>query len=321
MTAQQMFENLINIEEIRGNVTISFGSFENDLEMPVYRSLNISEDLKSNFLTIVNKINSSLRRDYQNHDLLLLEYNPGYKPEKHEIEWIDFSEIDYLSDILTEIPEPIAIPLFCNLDIEFLNNLRFYVIIIQTEYSENPIYWFRIYSKKKELSKGGKLTAIWAGDMYTRLEQTGFIFDNGIDCIAFENYIFSTNKNNFQTIFKFYEMLRQVAEECLNCIQDRIPIANFPEFSESCTSHLQKLVKLRNIANKPYFSTITMEDVKRSIDRNNLNVEIVLEGDEEKIKFDPNDKWIILKMLDDAYLESIMTNSNYEVNSKREVEN
>ncbi|AKB27764.1 hypothetical protein MSSIT_1045 [Methanosarcina siciliae T4/M] len=319
MTAQEVFENLINIEEIRGDVTLSFGSFESDSEAPVYRSLNISEDLKDKFLAIINKVNSSLRRNHRNYDINLLEYNPGYKPEKHEIEWVDLSEIEYLSDILQGIPDPVDIPLFSDSEDEFFNNLRFYVIIIQTEHSESPIYWFRTYSKKKELSRGTKLAAVWTGNMYMRLEQTGFLFDEGIDCIAFENYVFSINKNNFQTIFRFYDLLRELAGDCLNCIQERIPIANFSEFSESCTSHLQKLVKLRNIANRPYFSTITMEDIKRSIVRNNLSVETIVENGQEKIKFDPRDKWIILKVLDDAYLESVMTQNNYEVNSKRQV--
>ena len=85
-------------------------------------------------------------------------------------------------------------------------------------------------------------------------------------------------------------------------------------------SHLQKLAKLRNIANKPYLPNITMEDIKRTIARNKLNVEIVNENGEDKIKFDPKDKWVILNILDDAYLESEMTHLNYEVNSKKLLE-
>src|SRR5665647_830641 len=138
MDAHSVFERLIHTDEIRGDITLSFGSFVNDSEVPVYRSLNISEDLKDEFLTIVNRANFSLRKDYQNHDLKILEYDPGYKPEKYEIEWIDISKIDYLSDILHEIPEPVDIPLFTAVEAEFFNNLRFYVIIIQTKNSHDP---------------------------------------------------------------------------------------------------------------------------------------------------------------------------------------
>ncbi len=60
-----------------------------------------------------------------------------------------------------------------------------------------------------------------------------------------------------------------------------------------------------------------MEDIRRTIDRNRLNVEIVVENGQEKLKFDPKDKWAILNLLDDAYLESEMTHLNYEVSSKR----
>ncbi|MDP2754567.1 MAG: DUF4868 domain-containing protein [Nitrospirota bacterium] len=201
---------------------------------------------------------------------------------------------------------------------EFLKHLRFYVIIIQPDQGD-PIYCFCSHSKMKELSRGKKIIAIRIGDRYDALTQIGFVFDERIDCIASGNYVFSFNKNRFQLIFRFYDKLKEAAADLLTNIQDSIPIANFSDFSTACMSHLQKLEKLRNIANKPYLSQITMEDIRRTIARNRLNVEIVVENGQEKLKFDPRDKWAILNLLDDAYLESEMTHLSYEVSSKRQL--
>ena len=42
-------------------------------------------------------------------------------------------------------------------------------------------------------------------------------------------------------------------------------------------------------------------------------------GDDEKLQYDASDKWAILRLLDDDYLESVMTKNRYEVNSKRTI--
>ena len=50
-------------------------------------------------------------------------------------------------------------------------------------------------------------------------------------------------------------------------------------------------------------------------------MQIVNENGQEKLLFEanPNKRWLILKLLDDDYLGSIMTNEKYEVNSKSRV--
>jgi hypothetical protein len=59
-------------------------------------------------------------------------------------------------------------------------------------------------------------------------------------------------------------------------------------------------------------------DIRRTIEAFDLDVQIVRENRHEKLLFEanPNKRWLILKLLDDDYLGSIMTNEKYEVNSK-----
>jgi len=81
---------------------------------------------------------------------------------------------------------------------------------------------------------------------------------------------------------------------------------------------MQMMSKLAQIASKPYLSRVTMQDIRRTIDAFHLDVQIVNETGQEKLLFEanPNKRWLILKLLDDDYLGSIMTNEKYEVNSK-----
>lgn len=76
--------------------------------------------------------------------------------------------------------------------------------------------------------------------------------------------------------------------------------------------------KLAQIARKPYLNRVRMSDIRRTIDELRLNVQIVTENGEERLLFEPNPnkRWLLLKLLDDDFLGSIMTNQKYEVNSK-----
>jgi Domain of unknown function (DUF4868) len=115
-------------------------------------------------------------------------------------------------------------------------------------------------------------------------------------------------------------MVRRVAKETLATVRAHVPISNFEEFAHDCESHLPKLVKLRNIASKPYLARLTMENIKNVVKKNNLPVQIAVTGGKEMLVYDPSNKWVLLKLLDDDYLWSLMTEQSYEVTGKRELE-
>jgi hypothetical protein len=146
-----------------------------------------------------------------------------------------------------------------------------------------------------------------------------FLFDQHIDCVCRGDNLFIFKKDNFQKIFQFYELLLKTAKETLKIIRERIPIDNFDAFEQACEGHLQKVAKLKNIALKPYLAQLTMADLKKVIKKYNLRIQTIGKGKKEKIHFDASDKWAILRLLDDDYLESVMTGNSYEANSKRPI--
>jgi hypothetical protein len=81
------------------------------------------------------------------------------------------------------------------------------------------------------------------------------------------------------------------------------------------------LSKLAQIAEKPYLSKITMTDIKRVITKFGIDVTIAKEAGVEKLVFEgsPAKRWNILKLLDDDYLNSMMTRLKYASNSKIQI--
>jgi hypothetical protein len=70
---------------------------------------------------------------------------------------------------------------------------------------------------------------------------------------------------------------------------------------------------------KPYLHNITMEHIKDTINRHHLSVRTEGVDGQEMIVYDPKDKWVLLRLLDDDYLWSTLTEQGYEVNGKREL--
>src|SRR5579871_1553738 len=171
-----------------------------------------------------------------------------------------------------------------------------------------------MYTPKKELTRSRLFAAFFRDGQYDALREPVFLFDSHLDCIARGDDLYILNKSNFQSMFLFFELVRRNAQQALATLRERLPIGNFDQFAHDCEGHLVKLVKLQNIAAKPYLARITIADLRRAITRHNLKLEV-----QEVVIYDPADKWALLKLLDDDYLHSRLTNLDYEANGKREL--
>lgn len=289
-----------------------------DGDAPDIQRVQISEDVAGEFKEIVKKALTKLKKDYNKGDLVLKDYDPQAKPDHHEVESLDLSAHDFIKNQLDGLSDVATLDVFQE-DSDFVSNLRFYIVVLKPT-AGVPIYFFRTYTPKKELGRSALFAIVLKHGTYNRVADSLFLFDQYVDCMVQDDMLFIFNKDKFQKIFQFYEMLLASAKQTLQTIQQQVPIDDFAAFEAACEGHLQKLSKLKNIASKPYLQSITMSDIKKVINKYSLQIETVGQGNDEKIKFDSSDKWAILRLLDDDYLESVMTNSHYEVNSKRVIQ-
>ena len=108
-----------------------------------------------------------------------------------------------------------------------------------------------------------------------------------------------------------------MGQEILDDIKDKVPIQNFDEFAASCINSPIKLAKLRNVSQSGLIERVSMEDIKRLISEYSLTIEMVEENGQDMLVYGTADQWAILRLLDDGYLESILTEQRYEVADKR----
>jgi hypothetical protein len=281
-----------------------YGQGEDDL-----RRLNIGQELQQGFQRIASRAVEGVLR--------LVEYAPGYKLDPDEVAWIDLGDAPNLAAVVQRVARFQDLVIFQQNADDFLDYLAYYVLFARIG-PRRAITLFRKTSEKLELGRSHKMGAILRRGQYDQVQETLFLFDEHIDSWSDGRYIFVRNIPNFERIFRYYEALQQRAEQTVDAVAQRIPIANLDEFRTACTTQPRFMTKLAVIASKPYLALIGMADIQRAIREHNLPVEFRREDGEEKLVFEPDParRWILLKLLDDDYLNSVMTRLRYEVNSK-----
>ena len=316
--AKAVLEQLFALDLSACEVTICLASSSKDEALPRFERLLLSTELTEVFRSVATYNLAHYKREHSTGNLVLRSYAVESKPDSYEVEHLDLSAYESILEQVSPLSALADLELFQE-DERFVSGLRFYVIAVQPP-SGDPVYFFRLYTAKKMLERSRLFAIVFNDGVYDRITEPMFLFDHNIDCVSYNNIIFIFKKENFYEIFRFFEMIRKVAKATLDTIRATVPILNFDEFARDCESHLAKLEKLRNIAAKPYWGKITIENIKKVIERNKLAVKIAQTDAGEMLVYDPSDKWVLLKLLDDDYLWSLMTGHGYEVTGKRELE-
>jgi hypothetical protein len=307
MPPQQAIQSLP--EAFVGNPGINVLVAAEPGENVVIQRLNLRQDLAVEFLAAAQ----AARPD---DDVVLRPYEPGYTPDWNELCYIDLAEHEAIAELVHEISQVQQAELFREAD-EIVDHLRFYAVVVSPNAQRHAVF-FRTYSPKKELTRRGGFAALLSRGHYNRVDTKIFLFDRQIDCFSWNGYLFIYKVPAFQRIFDYVEEVRARADETVTLILDHIPISNADEFRAAGTGQMQMMSKLAQIARKPYLNRVTMQNIRRTIHEFELDVQIVVEDGQEKLLFEanPNKRWLILKLLDDDFLGSIMTDQKYSVNSK-----
>lgn len=313
--AKSILRGILDLDLAACQVSVCLASVAGDDDVPTFQRLQISDDLIDDFREVAASVIQKRKNADDDGDLVLHPYDAGTNLASHEVEYVDLSQHSSIADQIASLSSLTGLAVF-NVADDFVAGLRFYVIVVQPTGSE-PIYCFRSYSPKKELGRSPVFAALFAKGQFDRVREPLFLFDQHIDCISRGGLMFIFSKDKFQKIFRFFEMVLNAAKVTLKKIRARVPISNFDEFEKACEGHLQKLAKLKNIADKPYLDKLTMADMKKVIKAHRLSVQTTGKGKNESLVFDPADKWAILHLLDDDYLDSLMTGQHYEAPGKR----
>jgi hypothetical protein len=298
-------------QALTGNPTVTVLVAAEPEDAVVIQRLNLRQDLAADFLSAAKDSVPPA-----NQEVRLRAYEAGYKPDSDEISYIDLSQNAAVAELILQVSQVQQAELFRE-DNEIIDSLRFYAIVVSPSARRRAVF-FRTYSPKKELSRRAGFAALLNRGSYDKVDSKIFLFDHDVDCFSWDSYLFIHNIASFQRIFRYFEELRAKANETIDAVLAQVPVSNADAFRTACMGQVQMLSKVAQIARKPYLAGVTMLDMRRTIDEFHLGVQIVQEGGRDKLLFEGGlaKRWLILKLLDDDYLGSTMTQIKYEVNSK-----
>lgn len=284
---------------------------------PTLHRLQLTDGLSTSFLDNASQVLSDIGTKVTAGDYVFAAYDAAQPQDKHEIEVYVPPASSLQSGVINALGTLAQLPVFDGAS-KVINKLAFHVVAIQRS-GQPDIYLFRKYSKTKELGRSKKLVTLFSGGTFDRIEEPVFIFDDFIDAIWIGGHMAILHKDSYHRIFQFFEEVMQHAQTTLNNIQQAVPIDNAAQFHSDCMSNSNILIKLRSIAQRNYFASLTIDALEAKIQAHNLPIQVVGTAPNKRLVYDPQHKWKFLRLIDDAFLHSDMTGMNYEAAAKRPI--
>lgn len=272
------------------------------------KRIRLSQDVQSQ-LTHGFKI---LMENYlpEDKDLILdFRENVNYKPEDNEIFVINNFEIPEI--LLQYVRNPTIANILKEDDYE---NIKY--LFLGKVQEENTEIIFILFDKKKIIRPDrGKLWIQYSDDTFSKFDQRAIAIDMRIDAFYRNGAIYFRSLYNIKRIFKalIEEYYREATDEevsqyATNFFGDEIP-------EEYIDQRTRKLIFGIVRSEKEY----DLQEVVK-IGTSKFNIPIKLK-DNGKISIPQSKKDFkkLLKLLNDDLLESPLTQSKYETNSKRKI--
>src|SRR6266851_145702 len=196
---------------------------------------------------------------------------------------------------------------------DFDDKLGFYAFVFQ-----QPNAWVALVRQAYQVHVSGihKLIAVFRQQRLTRPseDQRVLRFDDRFDLLLNQTNVYLLREEAFDNLFVDRSQWQaKVPGHVDLLIEQGLAIINAAEFVTACQSDLNMMRKLQRICESGYLEQITAEKLGRLVTEYKLSQTVLVGG---KLNFDPKYRWQILKMLDDDYLSSRLTDRRYEVNSK-----
>jgi hypothetical protein len=311
--AEQVIDQASDLPQGAEVQVVLFGG-ESAAELEAYR-LNPTDDLSNRFRGVAERFAQLVGQR------TIVAYGPGRVPAEYEVALLPAGDVRGLTELLETVEAPVDLELFAP---EFAQgrNLRFYDVAVRLP-DPGWVHFLRAKGASLRLRRTSKIAAVMRGATYDELEDDPLLFDENFDAIVAGGLALIVNQGSFQRALGFVEQARALAAETVDALGEELRISNWDEFRAAATADINMISKIRSIAakieaNPAYAAAMTTERVIAFAEANGIEIDTERVDGERQLVFhsEPARRWRILKLLDDDYLHSQLTEFDYEVNSK-----
>ena len=197
------------------------------------------------------------------------------------------------------------------------------VVRLFAESGDQLARFYQRLGSAKALERSRRRTLLWQNETFRRVHTQTLVLEEDLRLAATDHGVVMTQPAVYEQLFGALPELASQADATYTATLGRLDIEGADQLAEACRTDLNMMRKLASIQAKlddpAYQEQLTQERLVSFI-RDNPHVAVsLLEVDgQTKIVFDrgPQHRWAILKLLDDDYLRSDLTDAYYTSNSK-----
>jgi hypothetical protein len=188
-----------------------------------------------------------------------------------------------------------------------------------------PVTFYRVADSMLQLRKSRLVGLVQEGDVFDRLDPADvLLLRPEFEVVVIGGFAFFAKKATFERAFGFLEKLRQESLSTFNAVTTHLRISGMDELRAACTSQPQMMAKMASIKrsmdeDSGYANAMTMPKLIEYIAQHpHVDIEVVGKGKDQELVFDPKPtrRFQIVKLLDDDFLHSVLTQRDYEAGSK-----
>lgn len=187
------------------------------------------------------------------------------------------------------------------------------------------VTFYRVAEPLLQFTKNKIYSLVRRDGQYDRLEPADvLLMRSEFDVVVIDGHAFFFLKPTFERAFGFLDELRKASAATFDQVTSGLRITGMDELRAACTSQPQMMAKMASIRRSmdedpAYAAAMTMPNLLAYVEANPaVNIEITGSGKNRSLVFSPTpaNRFQIVKLLDDDYLRSVLTNRDYEAGSK-----
>lgn len=315
MDAQETLQELADFFEDNPTVEAATVARPSDpAGPPEVRTLTLAGDAKAYFESVIE---SAVIDHLDPLEWSLRKLDALYKPDPGEVEWAEVSDVEAVQLAVDRLRNLAPRANFAEGDDEYKRRMRYWTAVL-THPDGRKAFFFRSFSATAELKRKRGAALVAREGTFHRVEERIFLFDDVIDGFVFGDFVFVLRKRDYRRIFDQLEQVLRRAKRAARDLTTKVPIANYEDFEKACSTDSRMADKVLAIRSRDYFDRLSYEMIKPVIDEFGLQIPTETVDGEVRLKFrtEPEQRFRILKLVDDDFLASSMTDHKYEVNSK-----
>ena len=263
---------------------------------------DVADEFRSNASKHLNQIAA--------HDVIPFDY--GHSPDEGESMDLKVANFDY-PDLVDKLLVPDSLPVF---DPGDEDDVAFYCVRFR---KGDMSVGFLKQVNAVQLGKRNWIATALLGDRIAKLEAEVLTFAPGVDIVLEPLALLVANASAFRGLFRGADAVAAAVSKQVEKLTASVPIANAGDFEQACRRDPKMMSKLARVMKKPYLPSMTPQVLRRLVKDYKLPPDLVTADGKLVHDSSPQRRWLILRILDDAYVESGVTKLRYAANSKRQL--